>query len=79
MRRPHLGVTLFRCFECNVVLAVPFSCQTRICPCCIARKAEQAALQLDERLPLVAHRHLVISMAALGQAAKELVTSSFSV
>ncbi|MBI3924476.1 MAG: transposase zinc-binding domain-containing protein [Armatimonadetes bacterium] len=36
---PNLGVTLFRCFECNVVLAVPFSCQSRICPCCIARKA----------------------------------------
>ena len=59
---PNLGVTLFKCPRCKISLAVPFSCKTRICPSCIARKAEQNAAQLGERLPPVAHRHLVISL-----------------
>lgn len=59
---PHLGITLFKCCSCNVSLAVPFSCKTRICPSCIARKAETTAIHLLERLPDVSHRHIVFSL-----------------
>jgi hypothetical protein len=59
---PHDGVTLFRCHECRIALAVPFSCKSRICPSCIARRAEETAIALEEKLPRVAHRHVVISL-----------------
>ena len=59
---PNLGVVLFKCLSCKVTLGVPFSCKDRICPSCIARKAEQTSIQLVERIPQVDHRHLVISL-----------------
>ncbi|MBI3927165.1 MAG: transposase zinc-binding domain-containing protein [Armatimonadetes bacterium] len=31
---PNQRLTLFKCPECNISLAVPFSCKTRICPSC---------------------------------------------
>lgn len=34
-------------------MAIPFSCKTRICPSCIARKAETTAIHLLGRLPEV--------------------------
>ena len=47
---PNLGVVLFKCLPCKVTLGVPFSCKDRICPSCIARKAEQTSIQLVERI-----------------------------
>lgn len=38
---PNLGVTRFSCCTCNIELAVPFSCKTRICPSCAKRRAEE--------------------------------------
>ena len=59
---PNLGVTRFSCCTCNIELAVPFSCKTRICPSCAKRRAEEVAANLVERLPAVAHRHLVVTI-----------------
>ena len=50
---PNLGIMLFKCCSCKISLAVPFSCKTRICPSCIARKAETTAIHVLERLPQV--------------------------
>ncbi len=43
-------------------LAVPFSCKTRICPSCIARRAEEVSADLVGRLLDVDHRHVVVSL-----------------
>ena len=59
---PNLGVTRFSCCACNIELAVPFSCKTRICPSCAKRRAEEVAANLVERLPAVGHRHLVVTI-----------------
>ena len=59
---PNLGVTRFSCCTCNIELAVPFSCKTRICPSCAKRRAEEVAANLVERLPATAHRHLVVTI-----------------
>jgi Transposase zinc-binding domain len=57
---PNFGVVLFRCETCDVNLGVPFSCKSRICPSCLARKAEERSLQLSESVPEVDHRHIVV-------------------
>jgi hypothetical protein len=57
---PNFGVILFRCDTCDVKLGVPFSCKSRICPSCLARKAEERSIQLSENVPSVDHRHIVI-------------------
>jgi hypothetical protein len=59
---PNLGVTRFSCCACNIELAVPFSCKTRTCPSCAKRRAEEVAANLVERLPVVGHRHLVVTI-----------------
>ena len=59
---PNFGVTRFSCCACNIELAVPFSCKTRICPSCAKRRAEEVAANLVERLPAVGHRHLVVTI-----------------
>ena len=59
---PNLGVTRFSCCTCNIELAVPFSCKTRICPSCAKRRAEEVAANLVERLPATALRHLVVTI-----------------
>ena len=48
---PHYGLTLLHCQECNVRLAVPFSCKTRVCPSCVNRRAECLSQSLAEKLP----------------------------
>ena len=45
-----------------IELAVPFSCKTRTCPSCAKRRAEEVAANLVERLPVVGHRHLVVTI-----------------
>lgn len=59
---PNEGVTLLRCKECEVTLAVPFSCKTRICPSCANRRAEDVADKLAGLLPEVPYRHLVFTL-----------------
>ena len=59
---PNFGITLFRCDACDVSLGVPFTCKARICPSCLARKAETRAIHLSEVLPKVEHRHLVFGL-----------------
>lgn len=59
---PKFWVTRFSCCACNIELAVPFSCKTRICPSCAKRRAEEVAANLVERLPAVGHRHLVVTI-----------------
>jgi hypothetical protein len=59
---PNFGVTRFACDGCGTQMGVPFSCKTRICPSCVKRKAEEAAANLTERLPSVAHRHVVVTI-----------------
>ena len=59
---PNFGVTRFSCCACNIELAVPFSCKTRICPSCAKRRAEEVAANLVERLPAIGHRHLVVTI-----------------
>ena len=59
---PNFGITLFRCDTCDVSLGVPFTCKARICPSCLARKAETRAIHLSEVLPEVEHRHLVFGL-----------------
>ena len=59
---PNFGITLFRCDTCDVSLGVPFTCKARICPSCLARKAETRAIHLSEVIPKVDHRHLVFGL-----------------
>jgi len=59
---PNEGVTMLHCKECDVHLAVPFSCKTRICPSCANRRAEEVAEKLSELLPAVPYRHLVFTL-----------------
>lgn len=59
---PNLGVTRFSCSECDIEMGVPFSCKSRICPSCVKRRAEEMAANLTERLPEVAHRHIIFTI-----------------
>lgn len=59
---PNYGVTRFTCDGCGIQMGVAFSCKTRICPSCIKRRAEETAANLVERLPEVAHRHVVVTI-----------------
>lgn len=59
---PNEGVTLLRCDACQVTLAVPYSCKTRICPSCANRRAEDVAEKLSDLLPVVPYRHLVFTL-----------------
>lgn len=59
---PHFGLTLLHCQECNVRLAVPFSCKTRVCPSCVNRRAECLSQSLAEKLPPGDYRHVVVTL-----------------
>ena len=59
---PNYGLTLLHCADCNIHLAVPFSCKTRICPSCINRRAECLSHSLSEKLPVGDYRHLVVTL-----------------
>lgn len=59
---PRYGLSLLHCPDCNVHLAVPYSCKTRVCPSCVSRRAEVLAHSLAEKLPEVDYRHLVITL-----------------
>ena len=59
---PHYGLTMLHCLECNVHLAVPFSCKTRVCPSCVNRRAECLSQALAEKLPTGDYRHLVVTL-----------------
>lgn len=62
---PNEGVTLFRCAPCRRTVAVPYSCKTRICPSCMARRAEDLSHYLagpEGVLPRVPYRHLTITL-----------------
>ncbi|MBI3929601.1 MAG: transposase zinc-binding domain-containing protein [Armatimonadetes bacterium] len=58
-------MTLFKCTDCGISLAVPFSCKTRICPTCMTRRAEDLAAGLGDVLPRVPYRHVVITLPRL--------------
>ena len=59
---PHYGLTLLHCADCNIHLAVPFSCKTRVCPSCVNRRAECLSYSLAEKLPEGDYRHLVVTL-----------------
>ncbi len=54
---PRYGLTLLHCPDCQVHMAVPFSCKTRVCPSCINRRAEVLSHTLAEKLPEGDYRH----------------------
>ncbi len=58
---PNLGITLFRCHECNMTLAVPFSCRCRLCSCCMSARSEDLSVHLAEILPEIAYRQVVVT------------------
>ena len=59
---PRYGLTLLHCPDCQVHMAVPFSCKTRVCPSCINRRAEVLSHTLAEKLPEGDYRHLVVTL-----------------
>ena len=59
---PYYGLTLLHCADCNIHLAVPFSCKTRICPSCVNRTSECLSHSLAEKLPEGDYRHLVVTL-----------------
>jgi hypothetical protein len=59
---PNYGLTLFHCPDCQVHMAVPFSCKQRICPSCSNRRAEDVSDRLLEQLPKVTYRHVVVTL-----------------
>ena len=59
---PHYGLTLLHCPDCQIHMAVPFSCKTRVCPSCINRRAEVLSHSLAEKLPEGDFRHLVVTL-----------------
>ena len=59
---PSYGLTLLHCPDCEVHMAVPFSCKTRVCPSCINRRAEVLSHSLAEKLPEGDYRHLVVTL-----------------
>ena len=48
--------------DCQIRMAVPFSCKTRVCPSCINRRAEVLSHSLAEKLPEGDYRHLVVTL-----------------
>ena len=58
---PRYGLSLLHCPDCQVHMAVPFSCKTRVCPSCVNRRAEDVSQSLVE-LPSVAYRHVVVTV-----------------
>jgi len=62
---PNQGLTMLRCDKCRTVLAVPFSCKTRICPSCVTRRGEDLAAGLTQVLPRVPYRHIVVTLPRL--------------
>ena len=59
---PRYGLTLLHCPDCQIHMAVPFSCKTRVCPSCINRRAEVLSHSLAEKLPEGDYRHLVVTL-----------------
>ncbi|MFN8612901.1 MAG: transposase zinc-binding domain-containing protein [Vulcanimicrobiota bacterium] len=59
---PRYGLTLPHCPDCQIHMAVPFSCKTRVCPSCINRRAEDLSHSLAEKLPEGEYRHLVVTL-----------------
>ena len=61
--RPEFGHVRFVCRQCKTERTVPFSCKGRaICPSCCARRMEDSATHLAERvLPAVPIRQWVLS------------------
>ncbi len=59
---PRYGLSLLHCPDCQIRMAVPFSCKTRVCPSCVNRRAEDVSHSLVEKLPHVAYRHLVVTV-----------------
>ena len=57
------GFARFECSKCRAPLVVPFSCKSRICPSCAARRmSEQAAHMVDRILPSdVPYRQWVVT------------------
>ena len=56
------GFTLLRCTKCGEEIPVAFSCKTKICPSCAARRMHSVSLDLGARLPVVPYRHWVLSL-----------------
>lgn len=52
---PRYGLTLLHCPDCQVHMAVPFSCKTRVCPSCINRRAEVLSHTLAEKSRSFSH------------------------
>ncbi len=56
------GFALFRCGECNTALALPFSCKSRVCPSCAAKRMTSLSAHLtDNVIPFVPVRQWVLS------------------
>lgn len=56
------GFALFRCDQCQTALAVPFSCKSRVCPSCAAKRTTCLSAHLtDNVIPFVPVRHWVLS------------------
>jgi hypothetical protein len=56
------GFALFRCGECNTALALPFSCKSRVCPSCAAKRMTSLSAHLtDNVIPFVPVRQWVWS------------------
>jgi hypothetical protein len=56
------GFALFRCDQCQTALAVPFSCKSRVCPSCAAKRTTCLSARLtDNVIPFVPVRQWVLS------------------
>lgn len=62
-RIPAFGFARARCGTCGLDLLIPFSCKTRFCPSCEARRmVETAAFLTDHVIPRVPTRQWVLSL-----------------
>ena len=58
----EFGYVLVKCPTCGDTTEVPFSCKSRLCPSCSARRAHETAVHLvEEVLPHVPYRQWTVS------------------
>ena len=58
----EFGYVLVKCEACGEASEVPFSCKSRLCPSCSARRAHETAVHLvDSVLPHVPYRQWTVS------------------
>ena len=59
---PAFGLSQVKCNACGKSMAVAFSCKGPVCPSCTNRRAEEAAFQWEEGLPLADYRMWTLSL-----------------